>query len=136
MKLEVGMSDHFSKTIAEADVYGMAGVIGDFNPVHIDEEYAKTTIFKKRIAHGVLGIGLISTVAGMKLPGPGAIYLDQQVKFHSPIYIGDTAKAVITIEGVNTTTGRVTAKTEVFVGDRLAISGTALFLVKEVKEKA
>ncbi len=134
MNIEVGMSAQFSKTISETDVYSMAGIIGDFNPVHVDEEYAKKTIFKGRIAHGVLGIGLISTVAGMKLPGPGAIYLDQQVKFVSPIHFGETATATITIEEVNRTTGKVKALTEVHVGDRLAITGTAKFLVPEIKE--
>jgi 3-hydroxybutyryl-CoA dehydratase len=134
MNLEVGMSAHFSKTISESDVYSMAGIIGDFNPVHVDEEYAKKTIFKGRIAHGVLGIGLISTVAGMKLPGPGAIYLDQQVKFISPIHFGETATATITIQEINKSNGKVLAKTEVHVGERLAITGEAKFLVPDIKE--
>ncbi len=134
MNLEVGMSAQFSKTISEGDVYGLAGIIGDFNPVHVNEEYAKTTLFKRRIAHGVLGVGLISTVAGMKLPGPGAIYLDQQVKFRSPIYFGDTATATVTIEEVNRSNGKVVAKTEVHVGERLAITGTAKFLVESIKD--
>jgi len=134
MNIEVGMSAQFSKTIGESDVYSMAGIIGDFNPVHVDEQYAKDTIFKGRIAHGVIGIGLISTVAGMKLPGPGSIYLDQQVKFRSPIHFGETATATITIEEVNRDNGKVKAKTEVHVGDRIVITGSALFLVPEIKE--
>lgn len=97
-KLKVGQSDSFSKTITETDVYLFAGITGDLNPAHVDEEYAQNTRFGKRIAHGMLSAGLISNVLGTKLPGPGTIYLSQQVDFKAPVYFGDTVTAVVEVE--------------------------------------
>ena len=97
-ELKVGQSDSFSKTITETDVYLFAGITGDLNPAHVDEEYAQNTRFGKRIAHGMLSAGLISNVLGTKLPGPGTIYLSQQVDFKAPVYFGDTVAAVVEVE--------------------------------------
>ena len=97
-ELSVGQSASTSKTISETDVYMFAGITGDFNPAHIDEEYAKGTMFKKRIAHGMLGAGFVSAVLGMQLPGPGSIYMKQDLKFLAPVYIGDTITATCTIK--------------------------------------
>ena len=97
-ELKVGQSDSFSKTITETDVYLFAGITGDLNPAHVDEEYAQNTRFGKRIAHGMLSAGLISNVLGTKLPGPGTIYLSQQVDFKAPVYFGDTVTAVVEVE--------------------------------------
>lgn len=127
--LEVGMSDSFAKTISEADVYGFAGISGDTNPVHINEEYAATTPFGQRIAHGMLSAALISTVAGTKLPGPGAIYVDQQIKFKAPLFIGQTARAEITVKEINERRRRVICDTNVYVGDQVIVSGEATFMV-------
>jgi len=91
--LSVGEFATVSKTITETDIYLFAGITGDFNPAHVDEEYAKTTVFKRRIAHGMLTAGLISHVLGMKLPGPGAVYLKQEVRFLAPVFVGDTITA-------------------------------------------
>ena len=91
--IKVGDAEEFTKTVSEADVYNFAGVTGDFNPAHIDEEYAKGTFFKKRIAHGMLSAGFISKVLGTQLPGPGAIYMKQDLKFLAPVYLGDTITA-------------------------------------------
>ena len=88
--IAVGQSASFSKTITEWDVYTFAGLSGDLNPAHINEEYAKTTRFGGRIAHGMLSAGLISAVIGMQLPGPGTIYLGQELSFRAPVRIGDT----------------------------------------------
>jgi len=85
----VGRKASFSKTIEFADVYSFAGIIGDFNPVHVNDEYAKTTRFGKRIAHGMLSASFISTVFGMLLPGADAIYMGQTLKFLAPVFIGD-----------------------------------------------
>ena len=98
--LEVGQSASFSKTVSEADVYLFAGISGDFNPVHVDEEYAKQGMFKKRIAHGILTASFISTVLGTKLPGPGAIYAKQDLKFLAPVFIGDTLTATCTVKEI------------------------------------
>jgi 3-hydroxybutyryl-CoA dehydratase len=127
--LEVGMSDSFAKTISEADVYGFAGISGDTNPVHINEEYAATTPFGQRIAHGMLSAALISTVAGTKLPGPGAIYVDQQIKFKAPLFIGQTARAEITVKEINERRRRVLCATNVYVGDKVIATGEATFMV-------
>ena len=92
-QIEVGDADEFTKTISESDIYLFAGVTGDLNPAHINETYAKDTFFKSRIAHGMLLAGFISAVIGMKLPGPGAIYIRQELKFLAPARIGDTITA-------------------------------------------
>ena len=99
-ELKIGQSDSFSKTITETDVYLFAGITGDLNPAHVDAEYSKNTRFKKRIAHGMLSAGLISTVLGTKLPGPGTIYLSQQINFLAPVYFGDTITATVEVEEV------------------------------------
>ena len=97
-QIQVGQCASFGKTITEADVYMFAGISGDMNPAHINEEYAKGTMFKGRIAHGILGASLISTVLGMRLPGPGTIYLKQDLKFLAPVRFGDTITATCTVK--------------------------------------
>lgn len=89
-EIRVGQSAQFSKTIAESDVYLFAGITGDFNPAHVDEVYAGKTFFETRIAHGMLIAGFISTTIGTMLPGPGSIYVSQEVNFLAPVKIGDT----------------------------------------------
>jgi acyl dehydratase len=88
-----GQTATFSKTISEADIYAYAGISGDFNPLHVDEELAAESRFGGRIAHGMLTAGLISAVLGMRLPGPGGIYLSQTLQFLHPVRIGDTVTA-------------------------------------------
>ena len=95
--IKVGDSASFAKTITEADVVNYAGLIGDFNPIHIDAEYARQSMFKERVAHGMLVSGLISAVMGMQLPGPNSIYLGQELKFTAPVKIGDTVTATATV---------------------------------------
>ena len=96
-QISVGDSAWFEKTIAEADVHLFAGITGDFNPAHINQRYAQTSKFGARIAHGMLSGSLFSTVFGTKLPGPGAIYLSQTLRFTAPVLIGDTVKATVTV---------------------------------------
>jgi len=86
----IGKTAQFAKTIAESDIYNFAGITGDMNPVHINEEYAKTTKFGGRIAHGMLTASFICTVLGMYLPGVGTIHVRQELDFLRPVYIGDT----------------------------------------------
>lgn len=90
---ELGMKDSVQKTITEADIILFSGISTDINPLHLSEEAAKNGLFKKRVAHGILVSGLISAVLGNKLPGPGTIYLGQELKFVAPVYIGDDIKA-------------------------------------------
>jgi len=92
-RLAVGDSAEFAKTVSESDIYLYAGVTGDFNPAHVNEAYAQKTFFKTRIAHGMLTAGLISAVMANQLPGPGAIYLRQELDFRAPVFIGDTITA-------------------------------------------
>lgn len=96
-KLQIGELAFFSKTITETDIYLFAGITGDLNPAHINDEAAKKTRFKKRIAHGMLTASFISTVIGTQLPGAGTIYLEQSIRFTKPVYIGDTIKAEVEI---------------------------------------
>ena len=109
--IAVGDRAEFSKTVAESDIYQYAGVTGDFNPAHVNEEYASKTFFKTRIAHGMLSAGFISNVLGNQLPGPGAVYIRQSLNFLAPVRIGDTITAVVEVTDVNTEKNRVTLKT-------------------------
>ena len=97
-ELSVGQSAVYARTVTEADILMFAGVSGDYNPVHINQELAESTMFGGRIAHGMLSAGFISTVLGTKLPGPGAIYLAQTLKFKAPVKIGDTVVTRCTIK--------------------------------------
>jgi 3-hydroxybutyryl-CoA dehydratase len=91
--LKIGMKASVAKTITETDVVLYAGITLDTNPAHLNEEHAKNTMFKKRIAHGMLTAGLVSAVLGTKLPGEGSIYLGQELRFKAPVYMGDTITA-------------------------------------------
>ncbi|MGA2316825.1 MAG: MaoC family dehydratase [Thermodesulfobacteriota bacterium] len=96
-ELKVGDSAQFSKTITEKDINDFARVTGDFNPVHLDQGYAEKTIFKGRIAHGLLSVGLLSSILGNILPGYGTIYLSHDIKFLAPVKIGDTITARVEV---------------------------------------
>ena len=96
-ELKVGDSAQISKTITETDINDFARVTGDFNPVHLDQTYAEKTTFKGRIAHGLLSVGILSTVLGNILPGHGTIYLSQEVKFLAPVRIGDIITARVEV---------------------------------------
>lgn len=110
-ELAVGDKAQFSKTVSETDIYLFGGISGDFNPAHFDEEYAKTTFFKTRIAHGMLSAGFISTVIGCHLPGPGSIYLGQDLRFKAPTRIGDTITAIAEVIEINAEKNRVILQT-------------------------
>lgn len=97
-EISIGDKSSYSRTVCEADVVLFGGVSGDLNPAHFNEEYSKNTMFKGRIAHGMLSAGYISTVLGMHLPGPGTIYLSQELKFTSPVKFGDTITATVEVK--------------------------------------
>nr|WP_034429412.1 MaoC family dehydratase [Caldisalinibacter kiritimatiensis] len=92
-EMDIGDKAYIQKTVTEHDIYTFAGVTGDFNVAHVNEEIAKKNMFGQRIAHGALTSGLISAVLGMKLPGAGCLYISQTSKFIRPVKIGDTIKA-------------------------------------------
>lgn len=119
-QINIGDTASFQKTISEADVYMFAGVTGDMNPAHINHEAMKDTKFGGRIAHGMLTAGLVSAVLGMHLPGPGTIYLSQQLSFKAPVKIGETIKAVAeVVEKLEK--GRVRLKTTCYNQDGVEV---------------
>jgi 3-hydroxybutyryl-CoA dehydratase len=127
--LKVGMSASYAKTVTEADVVLFAGVSGDTNPVHLNEEFAKETMFQGRIAHGMLSASFISTVLGTKLPGPGCIYLSQNLKFRAPVRSGDTVSATATITDIVPDKKRVVMQTVCSVRNQVVIEGEAVVMV-------
>lgn len=131
--LSVGQTATFSKTVGEADIALYAGVSGDTNPVHLDADYAGQTPFKGRIAHGMLSAGFISAVLGTKLPGPGAIYMSQTLRFKAPVRIGDTVVARCTITALDTAKRRATLECRCTVGETTVIEGEAVVLVPAAK---
>ena len=127
--LSVGMTDLYAKTVTDADITLFAGVSGDTNPVHLDDEFAKASRFGCRIAHGMLSASYISTVLGTRLPGPGCIYLGQQLKFMNPVKVGDTVKARVTVAELMPEKKRALLKTVCTVGDTVVIDGEATVFV-------
>jgi 3-hydroxybutyryl-CoA dehydratase len=123
--MSVGQTAVYTRTVTEADIVLFCGISGDTNPVHLDHEFAKNTIFKGRIAHGMLTASFISTVLGTKLPGPGCIYVSQSLKFRAPVHIGQTVTARVTVRKVDPVRGRVTVETVCYVEDILVIEGEA-----------
>lgn len=109
---EIGQKASFSKTITETDVVQYAGLSGDFNPIHVDREFAQTTQFGQRIAHGLLTTSLLSGVLGMHLPGPGSVYMGQSLKFVKPVFIQDTITATVEVIAYDPEKGNIVLKTE------------------------
>jgi len=134
--LEVGMSASFGKTITDADILMFSGVSGDTNPVHLDEEFAGATMFEGRIAHGILVGSLISTVLGTRLPGPGAVYVSQTLKFLAPVRAGDTVRARVKITEIDREKRRVSLETGCYIGDRAVVTGDAKLMVQRRPVKA
>ncbi|WP_224999740.1 MaoC family dehydratase [Cesiribacter sp. SM1] len=128
--LQVGQKAQLSKVITSADIELFADLSMDMNPVHLDEEYAKTTIFKSRVSHGMLYASFISAVIANKLPGPGSIYLKQDVAFLKPVFIGDTITAVVEIVEIpKENTYRLITQC-VNQNNELVVDGAALILKK------
>ncbi|HPB91041.1 MAG: MaoC family dehydratase [Rhodocyclales bacterium] len=126
--LEVGMTATFAKTITEADIVLFASVSGDNNAMHINEEFAQTTQFKGRIAHGMLSASVISAAIAGRLPGPGTIYLSQNLRFKAPVRPGDTVHAIVTIKELLPEKRRVSLSTVCTVGGKVVIDGDALVM--------
>ena len=127
--IEVGQKVKFFKTFHQEDVEKFSEISGDNNPVHLDANYASKTIFKKRVVHGFLTGSLISTVIASKLPGPGSIYLKQELKFLSPVFIGEIVKAEVTILEINSEKKKILLLTECFVLEKKVLTGKAEILV-------
>jgi 3-hydroxybutyryl-CoA dehydratase len=127
--LREGMTAVYAKTVTDADVVLFAGISGDTNPVHLNHEFARETIFKGRIAHGMLTASFISTVLGSKLPGPGCIYITQTLRFRAPVRAGDTVHARVTVRAVDHDKNRVKVDTVCRVGDVVVVEGEASLMV-------
>ena len=127
--LSLGMEASYAKKITNEDVLAFAGLSGDVNPVHLSDDFAAGTIFKKRIAHGFLTGSLFSTVLGTKLPGPGCIYLSQSMKFRAPVYIGDEVIATLKITGLDAEKGRATLACDCAVNGKTVLEGEAVMMV-------
>ena len=125
-ELRVGMSATYAKTITEADIVLFAAVSGDNNAIHTNEEFAAATIFKGRIAHGMLSASVISAALANKLPGPGAIYMSQNLRFRAPVRAGDTVRATVTVKELIPGKHRVLLSTCCTVRDEVVIEGDAL----------
>lgn len=124
--MRVGMSAIFAKTITEADIVLFAAVSGDNNALHINEEFAAETVFKGRIAHGMLSASVISAAIAGKLPGPGSIYMSQSLRFRAPVRPGDTVRATVTVLEVIPERHRVLLGTECTVRGQVVVEGEAL----------
>jgi len=127
--LASGMSALYARTVTDADIVLFAGISGDFNPVHLNHEFASNTMFEGRIAHGMLTASFISTVLGTKLPGPGCIYLTQNLRFKAPVRSGDTVNARVTITNIDAAKRRVTLATVCTVMGRTVLEGEAQVMV-------
>lgn len=131
--LEVGMTRHLQKQVTDRDIALFAEVSTDRNPVHLDDDYARDTIFEGRIAHGMLTAGLISAVIGEQLPGHGTVYLGQTLKFMAPVRPGDVVRAEVTVEAIDRGKCRVTLATRCLVGDTVVLKGEAVVLAPSRK---
>ncbi|SFG41750.1 3-hydroxybutyryl-CoA dehydratase [Palleronia marisminoris] len=126
--MTVGMTRHLDKTVTDRDIELFAEVSEDRNPVHLNDAYAKTTMFEGRIAHGMLTAALISAVVGERLPGHGTVYLRQDMAFLAPVRPGDTVRAEVEVLAIDTRKRRVTLSTRCRVGDTVVLRGEALVL--------
>ena len=127
--LEVGMEATYERTVTEADIIAFAKVSGDTNPVHLDEEYAADTLFKGRIAHGMLTASYVSTVFGTRLPGPGAIYVSQTLNFRGPVRIGDEVITKVTLRELIEAKKRAVFTCECTVKGKTVLQGEAVLMV-------
>jgi 3-hydroxybutyryl-CoA dehydratase len=127
--LAVGMTASYSKTVSEKDILQFAEATGDRNPLHMDAAFAAKTIFKERIAHGILTAGFISATFASKLPGPGGIYVSQSLKFKAPVKIGDVVTARVEITGLAPEKKFVNFRTQCFVGDKIVLDGEATLML-------
>ena len=127
--LQLGMEADFQKTVSEADIIAFANVSGDKNPVHLDAAYAARSMFKERIAHGMLTAGYISAVFGMELPGPGAIYVSQTLNFKAPVRIGDVVTAKVKVAELMPQKRRARFDCVCLVGGKAVLEGEAVLMV-------
>ncbi|MCQ2044478.1 MaoC family dehydratase [Pseudomonas kunmingensis] len=128
------MTVSYSQTITDADIKAYAGLSGDHNPVHVSSEYAASSRFGKRIAHGLMSAGFFSALFGMRLPGPGCVYVSQSLNFKRPVYIDDTVTATVKVKSIDAAQRRVFFETLCAVGGKVVISGEAEIYIPKSKK--
>ena len=124
-KIEIGMEVSYTQTITDSDVKAFSGISGDKNPVHMDDEYAKNSRYKKRIAHGMLSASFFSALFGTKIPGEGCVYVAQSLRFKRPVYLDDTVVASVIVTSVDLKKKRVFFQTVCKVNNKIVIDGEA-----------
>jgi 3-hydroxybutyryl-CoA dehydratase len=130
-ELAIGQKATSSRTVSEADILMFGAASGDMNPVHFDAEFAATSRFGERIAHGMLTASHVSALIGMRLPGPGSVYISQSLAFKRPVKIGATVKTEIEITGLEPVKGLVTLATTCSVGGKAVLTGVAVAMVEK-----
>jgi 3-hydroxybutyryl-CoA dehydratase len=133
--LSVGMRETMLKTVMADDVVGFAQLSGDHNPIHLSDHFARKTRFGGRIAHGLYTASLISAVLGMRLPGPGAVYLSQTLNFKGPVRIGDVVAVVVEVAELTAETRRCRLTCECLVDGKVVLDGEALVMVPSNKPR-
>ena len=128
-EIEIGMNVSYSQTITDADVKAFSGISGDRNPIHLDEQYAENSRYKKRIAHGLMTASYFSALFGTKIPGEGCVYVSQSLNFKRPVYIGDTVVATVEVISVDLAKKRVFFRTTCKVKNKVVTDGEAELFV-------
>ena len=132
--LKIYQTEEIERKITQRDIDNFAKLTGDDNPVHTNSDFAKKTIFKQKVAHGFLSASLISAIIATKLPGPGSIYLSQNLKFLAPVFIDDVVKVKVTVQEIDNEKKKVKLLTDCFKNKKKIISGEALILVNSKKD--
>ncbi len=132
--LKLNQTDEIERKVTERDIDDFAKLTGDDNPVHTNPDFAKKTIFKQKVAHGFLSASFISTLIATKLPGPGSIYLSQNLKFLAPVFIDDLIRVKVTVQEIDLEKKKVKLQTECFKNEKKIISGEAFVLVNSKKD--
>ena len=128
--IKIGMTENYSQTVTDADVKSFAGISGDHNPVHMSDEYAEQSRYKKRIAHGMISSSFFSALFGTKLPGEGCVYVNQSLNFKRPVYLNDTVTAMVTVTQIDSQKRRVFFDTVCKVKNKVVIDGAELYVPK------
>ena len=134
-EIKVGMMEDYSQTITDADIKIFAGISGDHNPIHVSDEYAEQSRFKRRIAHGMISASFFSAMFGTKIPGNGCVLVSQSINFRKPVYIGDTVTASIKVISVDVKSNRVFFDTVGKVKRKVVIDGSAELYLPNMKKQ-
>ena len=129
--ISIGMEDSYSRVITDADIKSFADISGDKNPIHLDKDYAKSSKYGKKIAHGLMTASFFSALFGMKIPGEGCVYVSQSLKFKRPVYIGDNVIATVIVTNIDLSKRRVYFKTICKVGNKIVTNGEAEIYVPD-----